>query len=307
MKILLIGDPHFSENYAEVIEEFIEEVYKLDLKVYHKIIILGDILDTHEKINLRSLCKATNFIKKLSTYSKTYVLIGNHDRINNNVFLNEEHPFIALKELKNIVIIDKPLSEEGYLYVPYVQTGRFYEAIQNIDLSNIKTIFAHQEFKGAIFNDQGDKIPEIKTYSGHIHNYRKIGNLTYVGTPYQHSFHDNPDKFLMELEGGKESKIYLETTKKRIENIKLSQLLDYKVDPKYYTRLVIEVDKKLLNNKKIKEILNHPKIRYKIDKDIDMKKDNKFSNIGFEKLLSDRLKNENINVNNIYNSILKKL
>ena len=26
-----------------------------------------------------------------------------------------------------------------------------------------------------------------------------MGNVTYVGTPFQHSFYDNPDKFVMEL------------------------------------------------------------------------------------------------------------
>ena len=309
MKYLLIGDPHFSEKNAPVIDKFIEETFKLNLKAYQKIIILGDILDTHEKINLRSLCKAIDFIKKLSKYSKTYVLIGNHDRINNSVYLSEEHPFTGLIGLENIYIINKPFLEENFLYVPYVETGRFYEAISDFDLKKVKTIFAHQEFLGSIFDDKGDKIPDIKTYSGHIHNYRKMANLTYVGTPFQHSYHDNPDKFLLEVDSGKESKIYLDIKKKRIENLKLSQLLDYKVDENYYTKLIICEDKKLLNNKKILKILNSPQISYRLVKNYKAKEklNSEHKEISFNKLLENRLDMEDINVKNLYQKLVSKI
>ena len=98
MNFLLIGDPHFKNDNAYESNQLIEEIYKLIKKNnYDKIIILGDILDTHEKINLRPFLKATEFIINLSKITKTYVLIGNHDRRNNNIFLTEEHPFLALK------------------------------------------------------------------------------------------------------------------------------------------------------------------------------------------------------------------
>jgi len=49
MKILLIGDPHFKTNNVYEIDQFIQNIYKLvETKKYNKIILLGDILDTHE-------------------------------------------------------------------------------------------------------------------------------------------------------------------------------------------------------------------------------------------------------------------
>jgi hypothetical protein len=350
MRILLIGDPHFKINNAYESDQFISEIYKLilppeessfrDEKIkkknkYDKIIILGDILDTHEKIHMRPFCRATEFIINLSKISPTYVLIGNHDRINNSVFLTDEHPFngLASERAKNIFIIDKVLEEDGFLYVPYVPTGRFDEALKTVPSiqkngfkkENYKVIFAHQEFQGSIFQDQGDIPPkDIPIYSGHIHNYRKMGNVTYVGTPFQHSFYDNPDKFVMELNIKdnidlnktnifnkiREEKITLNIIKKRIEEINISKLADYKVNENYMTKLIIKGDRKLLKAKEHK-ILKHPNITYKLsyllgkkDED-DIKKE--FKNIKFEDMLKERLEKESKVINILYERIKKKI
>ena len=65
------------------------------------------------EIHTQALCRANSFLIDLSKLRKTYVLIGNHDRINNNVFLTDEHPFTGLKGETNIVIVDKVFSENG--------------------------------------------------------------------------------------------------------------------------------------------------------------------------------------------------
>ena len=320
MKILLIGDPHFKINNAYESDQFISEIYKLLNEVkYDKIIILGDILDTHEKIHMRPFCRATEFITNLSSISPTYVLIGNHDRINNSVYLTDEHPFNGLKNKKNIFIIDKLFEEDGFLYVPYVPTGRFKEALKTIPSiqrnglkkENYKAIFAHQEFQGSIFQDQGDIAPkDIPIYSGHIHNYRKMGNVTYVGTPFQHSFFDNPDKFIMELNIKKEiveNKISLNIIKKRVEEINISKLADYKVDENFITKLIIKGDRKLLKSKEQK-ILNHPKITYKLSYILDRKEEKKeVKNIKFEDMLEKRLEKESKVINILYERIKKKI
>ena len=308
MEILLIGDPHFKTTNAFEIDQFIEEIYKLvRKKKYDKIVLLGDILDTHEKINLRILCKANNFIIKLSQYATVYVLIGNHDRINNNVYLTDEHPFTALKNKKNIIVVDKVVCDD-FIYVPYVPTGRFNEAIGDIDLKKYEIIFAHQEFRGSIFKDQGDIAPDIKIYSGHIHNYRVMKKITYLGTPFQHSFYDNEDKFVMELNINinkkidiTEKKIYLDIIKKRVQYLSMEDLIDYKVDEKYITQLVIDNDRKFLNNKNLQKILNHPGIRYKIKylKE-DIKMIEKKEDISFRTLLEERLEEENESIRKLY-------
>jgi len=312
---LLIGDPHFKTTNAYECDQFINEVYKLvEKENYQKIIILGDILDTHERINLTILCKATDFIVKLSQKTNVYVLIGNHDRINNSIFLTEEHAFAGLKNKKNIKIIDKVLYEEDILYVPYVPTGRFEEAIKtvDIDINKCKIIFAHQEFKNSIMKDQGDEIPEkIPIYSGHIHNYRKLKNVTYIGTPFQHSYYDDPNKFIMEIELKdkkiKENKIYLDIIKKRIQELTISELQDYKIDEKYMTKINIKGEYKLLKNKKIQEILNHSQINYKILPRVNDKEYIEENNKDFKFFLEKKLESEKKEIKNLYEKIIKKI
>ena len=103
----------------------------------------------------------------LSSYSTTYILVGNHDYISNTQFLTTNHWMNAMKEWKNVVIVDKVIQQNindlSFVFVPYVFPGRFQEALNTIHIdgiNKISCIFAHQEFKGcklgAILSDIGD-------------------------------------------------------------------------------------------------------------------------------------------------------
>ena len=259
MSILLIGDPHFKNDNSIECEQLLEETIKVikEKKCINFVVIMGDILDTHEKIHMMPFCRATNYIQQIASLKKVFVIIGNHDRINNNIFLTEDHAFNGLKDHPNIVIVDKVAVYNNYLFVPYVPPGRFNEALATIDydITRCKMIFAHQEFKGAqlgsIVSEIGDVWPEnaCPVFSGHIHQFQKINNITYIGTPFQHSFYDTGEKFLYMIneESGEEQKIFLNIIKKRIQEISASKLLDYEVDTQYLTKLIInDVDSKIL-------------------------------------------------------------
>lgn len=79
-KILAIGDVHFKVGNIPEVDFFIEKIQKLaqdenpDL-----IVILGDVLDTHEKLHTIPLNRATIFFDKMRKIAETYVLVGNHD------------------------------------------------------------------------------------------------------------------------------------------------------------------------------------------------------------------------------------
>lgn len=304
MKILLIGDTHFKVDNALESDDFIgkcleyveQEKGNLDL-----IVLLGDILDTHEKINLLPFYRATNFIIDLSKLVKTFVLIGNHDRLNNAVFLTDEHPFISLKENSpNILIVDEVVEYNDMLFVPYVPRGKFMKALKTLypvpnpidpdpdnefNVHNYKVLFAHQEFIGAKMLDyesqDGDYWPvdNPPIYSGHIHEYQRLRNIVYVGTPFQNSFTDDIDKKLMLLDIGdeiKEKRIELPLIKKRQVTINVKDVSGYEIDESYITRLIIEGEdkaiRKVILNKDIAQKLKHPNIRYKI-RYIDPKKE----------------------------------
>lgn len=270
MKILLIGDPHFKLNNVNETKKLHDETLKIIKNdKYDFVVVLGDVLDTHEKIHVQPLCRAVNFIIDISKLSKVYVIIGNHDRINNDDFLTSIHPFVALKYVKNIVIVDDVITHDNFVFVPYVPPGRFREALSkiNFDYNDSKQIiFAHQEFKGAkmgaFISEKGDYWQEDypTVFSGHIHDFQIFQhNIVYTGTPFQHGYHDRDDKYLFNLLLDRKydyelEKIKLKTIKKkRILQINMDQLESYRNDENYDTKLIIDGDGKIIKKMLVKK------------------------------------------------------
>ncbi len=213
---LVIGDPHFKSNNIVTLDKFTASVYKHldDVDIDYKfIVVLGDLLDTFERVHMMPLCKAVSFITKLSEYAHTFLLIGNHDRQNNSEYLSKIHAFTALENTKHITIVDQTKLVEtpfyNFLFVPYVFPGRFDEAITTLikdgksvddflEQKKVVTVFAHQEIRGCkmghITSSEGDVWPENRPMliSGHIHDEQLVAeNVYYVGTPFQQDFDED--------------------------------------------------------------------------------------------------------------------
>lgn len=201
MKVIAIGDPHFRvENVVEV-DMFMDKIESLAKRECPDlIIILGDLLHTHEKIFTIALNKAYEFVRRMRDIAPTYVLVGNHDYIQNSQFLTENHWMNAMKDWDNVVIVDTAirLVKKGVrlVFVPYVPNGRFLEALETgEEWRDADCIFAHQEFAGckmgAIVSIEGDRWPEDfpRIVSGHIHSKQTPQpNIYYTGSAMQHAF-----------------------------------------------------------------------------------------------------------------------
>jgi DNA repair exonuclease SbcCD nuclease subunit len=197
---LVIGDPHIKVNNIEDINIFLLKLKGLlDKKGYKYIIILGDVLDSHEKLHIVPLNKAYEMVKMCREYAKTFILVGNHDMVNNQVFLTPDHWMNGMKEWNNVVIVDTVIEFKTelhtYTFCPYVPNGRFEEALKDSNFLQSKIIFCHQEFKGckmgAITSIDGDNwnvdYPQI--VSGHIHsNQSPQKNIYYIGSALQNAF-----------------------------------------------------------------------------------------------------------------------
>ena len=61
----------------------------------------------------------------MSEITMTYILVGNHDMINNQQFLTDNHWMNGLKQWDNIVIVDHPVqllhNERSYVFVHMFQ------------------------------------------------------------------------------------------------------------------------------------------------------------------------------------------
>lgn len=200
MKILTIGDPHFKKDNIHECDMFIERMEDL-IKSENPdiIIILGDVLHTHETIEESALNKAYEFINLCRNMVKTYIIVGNHDYRNNSQFLTTHHWMNGIKEWGNCVVVDDviQIKEDNNIFtlLPYVPPGRFLEAINKVNWKKSSAIFCHQEFKGckmgAIISVDGDEWDETypQIISGHIHNHQiPQKNIYYTGSAMQNAF-----------------------------------------------------------------------------------------------------------------------
>lgn len=208
ISVLAVGDPHFKLSNLDEISAYMQKIIRI-IKVEDPdfVVILGDLLHTHERVHTTVLNKVYMFIHELRKHKEVYILVGNHDYINNSQFLSTNHWMNAMKEWENVFVVDEGLvytSEYGkFIFCPYVYPGKFTEALDIID-SDWKTarcIFCHQEFfgckMGAIVSEEGDKwaLSAPFVISGHIHDRQQSqDNIFYTGSSMQHSFGESVHK-----------------------------------------------------------------------------------------------------------------
>lgn len=214
---LVIGDPHFTGKSDDPGIEFIEKAIAVAQKKKPTfIVILGDVLDTHDEAKQQAYKLAEKLIDGLSAVATTYVLMGNHDLINHHQFLTDNHFFGPFKKWPNVEIIDTPQflkiedASDGiktFIFCPYVPPGRFEEALNTLldecDWIFADCIFAHQSFEGC---KTGGLPPEGEdqwnedyptVISGHIHEAQSVGcNIFYPGSSTQRTYAESANKRL---------------------------------------------------------------------------------------------------------------
>jgi DNA repair exonuclease SbcCD nuclease subunit len=160
------------------------------------------------------------FLKRLGRLVPTYLIIGNHDLMNETQFLSTNHFFTVfhgVESVTNVTIIDTPqvvtIGYQKFVMCPYVPKGRFREALDTLGTINwkrIDAVFAHQEFEGA---QQGAKVSDgdpwpphslnvvgAPVISGHIHEAQTLpGGVYYTGSAMQHTFAEGTRKGVWEI------------------------------------------------------------------------------------------------------------
>ena len=213
MKGLVIGDQHFKIDNIDQVDVFIKKLRKLlQQEKYDFIVSGGDLLDTHERLHTLALNKADQYLKMLSSFAKTFVIVGNHDMINPSQFLTENHWLNVYKGwTDDLVVVDKVVEHKiddcKLLFVPYVPDGRFKEALDTKEnWKEADVIFAHQTLDGvkmgAIMAENveswEDDLPNVVAF--HVHDLQKVKkNLYYTGSCMQHSFGEGSSKYVYEV------------------------------------------------------------------------------------------------------------
>lgn len=208
-KSLVVGDIHIKTNNLHLIDDLISFLEnQVVCESPDIVVLLGDILDYHEKILTQCLNKAYALISRLSKLRPVYILVGNHDYISNSQFLTDTHWMNAMKLWTNVTIVDTVVVSRGITFCPYISPGRFAEALQTVDgASDSKLIMCHQEFRGCdlgvIKSEHGDSYDKYTglVVSGHIHDNQWLCSSSgmgvyYVGAPLQHAFGDKEKRVI---------------------------------------------------------------------------------------------------------------
>lgn len=227
---LLLGDPHIEARNLALMKQAADDVLRLiDDKKPDVCVVLGDTLHTHEKVYVPALAQAVEWFRAIAERCRLIVLIGNHDRINNQDFMSSVHPFVGLSH-DNITVVDRSLwdADTDCLFVPYVPPGRFADACSHAgyvpgQARAPKYVFAHQEFRGCRMGEIQSSIGDAWSaewplvYSGHIHKYHRLPGVVYVGTFHQQTYGEDPDKAVMLVHNdGTEERVRLPSVPRRV-------------------------------------------------------------------------------------------
>ena len=259
MKILVVGDVHIKLDNLPDIQLLIQ---KLEKEIIYRqpslVILLGDILHTHERIHTSCLQYADQLFRMCSELVPTYVLVGNHDYISNSQFLTSNHWMIPFSCWKNLTIVDRvmetTIDSHRFLFCPYVPEGRFVEALSTVsDWQKSDMIFAHQTLNGvkmgAILTENVEEWQDSWPFlcCGHVHDRQRVQpNLYYTGTPMQQAFGESHHKTIVQFTF-QDHKMALEefplkVAIKRIEYLTVQEAYNYKADiePNEMVRLTIK-------------------------------------------------------------------
>ena len=258
-RCLVIGDLHIRLDNLEDIHRLLGKLEEtITIHSPHVIVLLGDVLHTHERIHTTCLQYAERMFTMCSSYAPTYVLVGNHDYISNSQFLTSHHWMTPFKQWPNITIVDRvvPFTHEGHTFIacPYVPEGRMVEALSTIpDWKSAHLIFGHQTLDGVHMGAiKTEHVEEWKSEypflcTGHIHDKQRVQpNLYYAGTPLQQAFGEKRNKSiaLFTITDGILSfeEIELRVSLKRIEYLTVQQAYHYslELEPFEMVRLTIK-------------------------------------------------------------------
>jgi len=198
---VLISDVHFNINTVEIASKALKMAIDHANELNKPLVIAGDLHDT--KANLRAEC--IDAIISCFQYAdrKPYVIVGNHDLINEK---GEEN---SLKFLTPYcILVDTPRSFEEFTMLPYYSdTFRLREDLADCVKDSILIMHqgVHSADMGHYMKDTSslpkETFKDFTVISGHYHRRQTIDTgagrtFSYIGNPYTLTFGeaDHPEK-----------------------------------------------------------------------------------------------------------------
>ena len=235
---VVISDIHFNINNLELASAALQAAIDKSNELQVPLVIAGDLHDTKAIIRAEVMNRLLALFKLAK--QTVYILVGNHDLINEK---SKDHGLNYLNynnhdENRTVIIVnDLARIYPGVLLIPYQTTGQNLISLIKNELQTTKIIVCHQGFLGAAMGDyiqdKSSVDPELlKDYtviSGHYHKHQTIGTVTYIGSPFTHTFgeaNDGPKGFLIVNKDGSFTREILNLRKHVIVDKTLREFLN---------------------------------------------------------------------------------
>jgi DNA repair exonuclease SbcCD nuclease subunit len=197
VRFLLIGDPHVQVSNLEESKLLFNSAFETAKKEkVDGIIILGDCFHNHDVIRSQVMNFWLDILKNTQGVPVT-IVTGNHDMPGSKELEGRVSALDALSLVEGVTIIKAAVVIKDIGYVPYMHGSEgFVEAVNKLYSQGAKTIFCHQTFDSAQFENgfyaphgvDPQLMPLGSTIiSGHIHQQQEIKTdkalIWYPGTP----------------------------------------------------------------------------------------------------------------------------
>ena len=217
MRIALVTDTHFGARndntaFADYFGKFYTDIFFPYLKENNidTIIHLGDIVDRRKYINYQTQAHMQKvFIDPIIKNDYTmHVIIGNHDTYYKNTNeINSMQQLYGTTGYEKIKWYDnKPavLNFDGcdIMLLPWLCSNNIEPFMKEVDKTTAQVLFGHLELKGfemyrGAINDHGFDSSLFNKFdivcSGHFHHKSTVGNINYLGSPYEITWSDFDD------------------------------------------------------------------------------------------------------------------
>lgn len=213
---VLISDVHYSVQTLELADKAVRMAIDRANDLNVPLIVAGDLHDT--KANMRAECvnRMIETFERCKTETECYVLIGNHDKINER---SEDHSLKFLEEF--VYLVDRPqlITDNQILCIPYQpdkDDATMYLREYGHDAYPI--VIMHQGIQGShsgdYFQDHSalciEDVAGRRVISGHYHRRQTIqlpdsGVWDYIGNPFTLNYGEanDPEKgFQILMEDG---------------------------------------------------------------------------------------------------------
>lgn len=188
--MIIFTDLHLRPKTADtVFGEVLPGIFEAALQDADRAVgFLGDWWHVRYRLPVDLLNASLVWLETLTEAGcQIHMISGNHDQINGA----GETALEAFGHVDGVHVYTKPTVNDWGVWLPHQAAEYNSDFLYMGAPASGKVIWAHQDVPGGLMNKliqskSGTVFPETnRVYSGHYHKRQVVGNVTFVGAPYQ--------------------------------------------------------------------------------------------------------------------------